>query len=256
MKNFYTFGLLVSMIVLFLGACAPAATAVPTVQTNPADRFAGAWSGSMSFSNWDGTEDVFVTIPSGCAVGEACGEIFNSAVNCTWEVQLEAVNDDVFEYTFSKTLSGECPAMGNGTLTLQADGALVREHITPNFTATGTLVRQAEGYKPMYGFAGTWSGVMSSSENPDRKYDIEIGVPIVCKTGNTCGGFSNFSVECGVSMILKNVKDNSFEYDFATNTIVECPYGGSGTLTLQPDGTLLWEHTSPNLTASAVLTRK
>ena len=250
MKNFYTFGLLVSMIVLLLGACAPSA------QSNAADRFTGTWSGPMSFTDRDTTEDVFITIPSGCEAGEVCGEIFNSVVSCTWEVQLEAVKGDIFEYTFSKTLSGECPAMGNGTLTLQADGALVREHITPNFTATGTLVRQAEGYKPMYGFAGTWSGTMSSSENPDRKYDIEIGVPITCKTGNTCGGFGNYSVECGVSMTLKSVNSGIFEYDFATNTIVECPYGGSGTLTLQPDGTLLWAHTSPNQTMSAVLSRK
>ena len=250
MKNFYTFGLLVSMIVLLLGACAPSA------QSNAADRFAGTWSGPMSFTDRDTTEDVFITIPSGCEAGAVCGKIFNSAVNCTWEVQLEAVNGDVFEYTFSKTLSGECPAIGNGTLTLQADGTLVREHITPNFTSTGILGREAEGYKPMYGFAGTWAGTMSSSENPDRKYDIEVGFPIACKEGNICGGLDNFSGECGVSMILKSVNGGIFEYDFATNTGVECPYGGSGTLTLQPDGSLVMEHVSPNQTLSAVLTRK
>jgi hypothetical protein len=256
MKSYYTFGLLVSMIVLLLGGCAPAATAVPTAQVNPADRFAGAWSGSMSFSNRDGTEDIFVTIPSGCVAGEPCGEIFNSAVNCTWEVRLEAVNGDVFDYTFSKTLSGECPAIGNGSLTLQEDGTLVREHVTPDFTATGILGRRAEGYKPMYGFAGTWSGAMSSSENPDRKYDIEIHVPITCKAGNNCGSLTNFSGECGVAMILISVNGGIFEYDFATNTIVECPYGGSGTLTLQPDGSLIMEHVSPNQTMSAVLSRR
>lgn len=250
MKKNYTFGFLVSIFVLLLTACAPSA------QSNAADRFAGAWSGPMSFTDRDTTEDVFITIPSDCAAGEVCGEIFNSAVNCTWEVHLEAVKGDVFEYTFSKTLSGECPAIGNGTLTLQADGSLVREHITPNFTATGTLGRQAEGYKPMYGFAGIWSGTMSSSVSPDRKYDIEIGVPITCKTGNNCGGLSNYSGECDVAMILKNVNDGIFEYDFSANTGVECPYGGSGTLTLQPDGSLIMEHVSPNQTMSAVLTRK
>lgn len=250
MKNFYTFGLLVSMIILLLSACAPSA------QSNAADRFAGAWSGPMSFTDRDWTEDVFITVPLGCAAGQVCGEIFNSAVNCIWEMQLEAVNGDVFEYTFSKTLSGECPAMGNGTLTLQADGTLVREHTTPNFTSTGILGRQAEGYKPMYGFAGTWSGTMSSSENPDRKYDIGIFVPITCKDGNICGGLTNFSGECGVSMILKTADSEVFEYELPTNTIVECPYGGTGKLTLQSDGTLLLEHISPTQTMSGILSRQ
>ena len=250
MKHFYKVGLLVSLISLLLVACAPSA------QSNAADRFAGAWSGPMSFSDRDTTEDVFITIPSGCTAGEACGEIFNSAVNCIWEVQLGAVNGDVFEYTFSKTLSGECPALGSGTLTLQADGLLVREHVTPNFTSTGTLGRQAEGYNPIYGFAGTWSGTMNSSANPDRAYDIEIFIPIACKAGNNCGGFNNFSGECGVAMILKNIKGKTFEYDFATNTGVECPYGGSGTFTLQPDGSLVMDHVSPNQTMSAVLSRQ
>jgi hypothetical protein len=250
MKINNSIGLFVSIISLLVGACAPSA------QSDAADQFAGTWSGPMSFTDRDTTEDVFITIPSGCVAGEVCGEIFNSAVNCTWEVHLEAVKGDIFEYTFSKTLSGGCPAIGNGTLTVQEDGTLVREHITPNFTSTGILGRQAEGYKPMYGFAGTWSGAMSSSVSPDRKYDIEIFVPTACKVGNNCGSLSNYSGECGVAMILKNVNDGIFEYDFSTNMGVECPYGGSGTLTLQPDGTLLWEHQSPNFTAGGVLNRK
>jgi len=249
MKNFYTFGLLVSMIVLLLAACAPSA------QSNAADRFAGTWSGLMSFTDRDTTEDVFITIPSGCVAGEVCGEIFNSVVNCTWEVHLEAVKGDVFEYTFSKTLSGECPAMGNGTLTLQADGTLVREHITPNFTSTGTLGRQAEGYKPMYDFAGTWSGQISTSDNPDSKKDIEISIPISCKIGNTCGDIVNLSAPCGIYMIMKTNDNNVINYEFS-GSIEQCAYTGAGSLTLQADGTLLWEHTSPDLTASAVLTRK
>ncbi|GEM_PF-1895269 len=240
MKHFYTFGLLILLLSLLLGACSSSA------QAESADRFAGSWSGSMSFTDRDTKEDVFVTIPAGCVTGAICGEIFNSAVNCTWEVQLDGVDGNVFEYTFSKTLSGECPAMGSGTFTLQEDGSLVREHVTPNFTSTGILGRQAEGYRPMYGFAGTWAGSMNSSVNPDRNYGIEIYIPITCKDGNICGGFTNFSGECGVSMILKRVNSEIFEYDFATNTIVECPYGGSGTLTLQPDGSLVMAHTSPS----------
>jgi hypothetical protein len=250
MKSFYTFGLLISMIVLLLGACAPSA------QSNAADRFAGAWSGLMSFTDRDTKEDVIVTIPSGCVAGKVCGEIFNSAVNCTWEVHLEAVKGDVFEYTFSRTLSGECPAMGNGALTLQADGTLVREHITPNFTSTGILGRQAEGYEPMYGFAGTWSGSMTISDKPDRKYDIEIYIPIGCRVGNYCGGLNNFSGECGATMILTSLNSEILEYEFATNNPLECLYSGSGMLALQPDGSLVMEHVSTDLNLSAVLFRK
>ena len=244
------FYLLVVIAVLVAAAC------TPTAEANLADRFAGTWSGVMSFTDQDNTEDVFVTIPSGCEAGEVCGEIFNSSVHCTWEMQLETVNRNVLEYTFSRTLSGECPAMSSGTLTLQEDGTLVREHVTPNFTATGTLGRQAEGYKPMYGFAGVWSGSMTFSDNPDRKIIIEIFVPVGCKAGNTCGGINNYTGECGVSMTLKTTSGEVFEYELPTNTIVECPYGGTGTLTLQSDGTLLLEHTSPNFTANAVLSRK
>jgi hypothetical protein len=251
MKNLYTFGSLVSMIVLLLAACAPSA------QTDAADQFAGTWSGLMSFTDRDTTEDVFITLPSGCAAGEVCGEIFNSAVNCTWEVQLEAVKGDVFEYTFSKTLSGQCPAMGNGTLTLQEDGTIVREHITPDFTATGTLGRQAEGYKPMYGFAGSWSGQIIASDNPDSKKDIQISIPTACKISNTCGHFDNFSATCGIDMIMKANDNNVMNYEFSSGSTEQCAYtAGAGSLTLQADGTLLWEHTSLDLTGSAVLTHK
>jgi hypothetical protein len=55
---------------------------------------------------------------------------------------LETVNGDVFTYKFSKALSGECPALGGGTLTLQSDGTLMREHKTPDFTARGSLTRK------------------------------------------------------------------------------------------------------------------
>ena len=249
MKKIYTFGFLVSTFVLLFGACAPSA------QSNAADRFAGTWAGSMSFTDRDTTEDVFVTILSSCEAGEVCGEIFNSAVNCTWEIQLEAVNGNVFEYTFSKTLSGECPAIGDGTLTLQADGTLVREHITPNFTSMGILGRQAEGYKPMYGFSGTWSGRISTPDNPDSKVDIEISIPIGCKIGNICGDIVNPSAPCGIYMIMKANDNNVIDYEFS-DTPEQCAYSGAGSLTLQPDGTLLWEHTSTELTVSAILTRK
>ena len=124
------------LILLGLSAC------VPSVPANPADRFAGTWSGTMSFSDdANRNEDVIVTILPGCAEGEVCGASNNTTVSCAWEIILEKVNGDVFEYTFSKTLSGECPALGDGTLTLQADGTLMREHKTPLFTASGVLTR-------------------------------------------------------------------------------------------------------------------
>jgi hypothetical protein len=55
---------------------------------------------------------------------------------------LGAINGNIFEYRFSKTMSGECPALGGGTLTLQSDGTLMREHKTPDFTARGVLTHK------------------------------------------------------------------------------------------------------------------
>jgi hypothetical protein len=129
--------LLPLLIVLLFSACAQSASA------NPADRFAGTWSGTMSFTD-DASrkEDIIVTIPAGCTEGAVCGNLNNTTVSCTWEMTLGKINGDVFEYQFSKTMSGECPALGGGTLTLQSDGTLTREHKTPDFTASGTLNRQ------------------------------------------------------------------------------------------------------------------
>jgi hypothetical protein len=130
-----------TIIIMFIvTACAPAK------QPNPADRFAGTWTGTMSFSD-DPTSklDVVVTIPSGCSIGGSCGDISNAS-GCQWEMTLDSINSEVFEYRFSKTLSGgdPCPTgVGtSGTLTLQKDGTLLREHKTQNFTATGILKHQ------------------------------------------------------------------------------------------------------------------
>ena len=122
------------LISLTISACAPSA------QSIPADRFAGTWSGTMSFTDdANRKENILVTIPSGCAAGSICGDINNTTVSCRWEMTLASVNGNVFEYTFSNTLSGECPALGGGSLTLQSDGKLLREHKTPDFTASGSL---------------------------------------------------------------------------------------------------------------------
>ncbi|HSL42852.1 MAG TPA: hypothetical protein VK897_05435 [Anaerolineales bacterium] len=129
--------LLILLAVFVITACAP------SPESNPADRFTGTWSGTMSFTD-DASrkEDLIVTIPSGCAVGNVCGDINNTTVGCQWEMTLASIDENVFAYTFSKTLSGECPAMGGGTLTMQSDGTLMREHKTPDFTASGLLTQK------------------------------------------------------------------------------------------------------------------
>jgi len=128
---------LIVIAFLVVTACAP------TMPSNPADRFAGTWSGMMSFTDdANRKEDIIVTIPAGCAMGSICGDINNTTVNCQWKMTLASLDGTVFEYKFSKTMSGECPALGGGTLTLQSDGTLMREHKTPNFTASGMLTKR------------------------------------------------------------------------------------------------------------------
>lgn len=128
---------LIVIAVMLVTACAPSA------ESNPVDRFAGTWSGTMNFTDdADRKEDLIVTIPAGCTVGSVCGDINNMTINCQWEMTLASHNGDVFTYTFSKTMSGECPALGGGTLTMQSNGTLMREHKTPDFTANGSLTRK------------------------------------------------------------------------------------------------------------------
>lgn len=134
MKSKY---LLLIVFLLLASACAPEA------QSNPADQFAGTWSGTMNFTDdANRKEDIIVTIPTDCADGSVCGSINNTTVGCEWEMTLASIQGDVFTYTFSKTMSGPCPAMGGGTLTLESDGTLFREHKTPDFTASGSLEHQ------------------------------------------------------------------------------------------------------------------
>jgi hypothetical protein len=137
MKTKYLFALIVLLIGLLSNGCAS------SKPINPVDRFGGTWSGVMSFSG-DPThkEDIVVSIPTGCSAGSVCGDLNNTSVGCKWEMTLETVNDNIFTYKFSNTLSGDCPARGGGTLTLQSDGTLFREHKNPDFTASGPLKRQ------------------------------------------------------------------------------------------------------------------
>jgi hypothetical protein len=132
------FYLSIVIAILVVTACAPSA------ESNPADRFAGTWSGSMGYSDDPSAkQDIVVNIPTGCATGGACGDIDNGG--CKWEMTLVALDGDVFEYEFAKTLRGEglCPTgVGTGgTLTLQKNGTLMREHKTPNFIVSGVLTK-------------------------------------------------------------------------------------------------------------------
>ena len=144
MINDRLFNLLVALglaVVVLLPACAGSA------QFNPPDRFAGTWSGTMSMIDDPTVSAVaIVTIPTGCSVNEPCGDATNMSNKCKWEMTLDSVNGDVFEYTYSKTLSSDDPCAGevgsNGTLTLQKDGTLLREHQFSDFTITGKLTHK------------------------------------------------------------------------------------------------------------------
>jgi hypothetical protein len=60
---------LIMPISILVSACGPSAPA------NPADRFAGTWSGTLSFTDVGSrNEDVIMTIPTGCTVGGVCGD--------------------------------------------------------------------------------------------------------------------------------------------------------------------------------------
>jgi len=71
------FILLSLLISLLVSGCALSA------QSNPADRFAGTWAGTMSFTDdANRKEEIIVTIPSGCIAGTVCGDINNTTVSC------------------------------------------------------------------------------------------------------------------------------------------------------------------------------
>lgn len=103
------------------------------------DAIAGTWYGNMHFSVDNHVERIKLTIPAGCEVGEACGTLLNYPVQCTWEITYDGFSDGVYQYHFSNTLEGGCPAGSSGSLTLLPDGTLYRVHTTPMFTATGYL---------------------------------------------------------------------------------------------------------------------
>lgn len=103
------------------------------------DAIAGTWYGNMHFSSANHVERIQFTIPAGCTPGSVCGTLLNYPVQCTWEITYDGFSGGAYQYHFSNTLDGNCPAGSAGSLTLQPDGTLYRVHQTPMFTATGTL---------------------------------------------------------------------------------------------------------------------
>jgi hypothetical protein len=125
------------LITLLFGACASSAP------SNPADRFAGTWSGTMSMTDDPTVSAVaIVTISTGCSVNQPCGDATNTSNGCKWEMTLDSVKEDVLEYSYSKSSEGDCATLGSGTLTLNPDGTLFREHKFPDFTISGTFTRR------------------------------------------------------------------------------------------------------------------
>ena len=100
---------------------------------------AGTWFGNMHFSNRNAVERIKFTIPAGCEPGDVCGTLLNYPIQCTWEITYDGFSDGAYHYHFSNTLLGACPAGSAGSLTLLPDGTLYRIHMSPFFTATGTL---------------------------------------------------------------------------------------------------------------------
>lgn len=104
---------------------------------------AGLWAGTMDFSDDPThTEDIEVQIDPDCAVDSACGFVNNLTVQCKWELTYRGTQGDEYLLEHTKTLSGDCPARGIGQYTLLASGKLMREHVTPDFTASGVLSRK------------------------------------------------------------------------------------------------------------------
>jgi hypothetical protein len=109
---------------------------------NPADKFAGKWTGTMYFANSSGKANIVVTLLTGCKPGDVCGLLENKTSDFICELTLDEVNGDVLSYTFSKSLRGEGPMGSFGKLILRPDGTLYRVHQTPDSIVSGTLTRK------------------------------------------------------------------------------------------------------------------
>jgi hypothetical protein len=119
-----------------------AATGVSTAQAENVvntNDIAGTWYGNMHFSNRNSVERIKFTIPAGCEPGNVCGTMLNYPTQCVWEITYDGFSSGAYQYHFSNTLKGGCPAGSSSSLTLLSDGSLYRVHTTPIFTSTGIL---------------------------------------------------------------------------------------------------------------------
>lgn len=133
-----TLFMLVALVILM----ALTVTGVSSVRADEGlttDAIAGTWYGNMHLSVTNAVQRINLTIPAGCKPGDVCGTLLNYAVQCTWEVTYDGFSNGAYQYHFSNTLKGACPAGSAGSLALQPDGTLYRTHQTPQFTATGSL---------------------------------------------------------------------------------------------------------------------
>jgi hypothetical protein len=103
------------------------------------DAIAGTWYGNMHFSDAPSVQRIMLSILAGCEAGEVCGTLLNYPVQCTWEVTYDGFTNGAYQYHFSNTLDGNCPAGSTGSLKLMPDGTLYRIHQTPQFTVSGYL---------------------------------------------------------------------------------------------------------------------
>jgi len=134
-QNLIKLALFVAMIA-FLVSGVSSAQADEVVTT---DVIAGTWYGNMHFSAGNSVQRIKFSIPAGCEPGSVCGTLLNYSVQCTWEITYDGFSNGAYQYHFSNTLQGNCPAGSAGSLTLQPDGTLYRIHTSPMFTANGYL---------------------------------------------------------------------------------------------------------------------
>lgn len=103
------------------------------------DTIAGTWYGNMHLSVANPVQRIKLVLPGGCESGDVCGILLNYAVQCTWEITYDGFSAGAYQYHFSNTLNGACPAGSTGSLRLMPDGTLYRIHQTSQFTSTGYL---------------------------------------------------------------------------------------------------------------------
>lgn len=120
-------------------------TPEPIVDLEP-DDFAGKWDGRVRYSDAPGQfNHVTYEIPTGCEVGGDCGTAYIRDVPCEFGLRLVRIGASTLFYRFASFLDGDeaCEdAVGTGgTLILQPDGKLMRQHNLGGYSVFGELTR-------------------------------------------------------------------------------------------------------------------